>query len=559
MASPLNGSGTQLSTNVVAQTGNLSIDSLIHGVKWGGALGSSVALSYSFPWSTSAQASWAQGGSYSGLNEPGAGSGSGITSSATGFALTGSQQKTVSAVLDAWSAVANITFKPTADTATSVGDLRFSWTNATLPNAAAWAYLPSSYYASGGDVWLSAANLGSSASSWQTGGQSFFALLHESGHSLGLKHPFEGTSVATGIENTAEYSVMAYDDHPKATFVRITGGSNSFSATTTIVEPDTPMVNDILAMQYLYGANMAYHAGDDVYTFDPAAPFFRTIWDGGGNDTISVSNFTKPCTIDLQAGHFSKITIESDVLPAGQIWSGTAPKATYDGTDNLAIAFGAVIENAIGSNGNDSLIGNSANNRLTGGLGDDLLNGNEGIDSAIYAGARKAYVVSLSGLTATIQDRVGTDGRDSLIGIERLVFNDGGLALDLGKTESAGKAALMMGAIYGLDSLTQPLAVGKMLTYFDAGASLQEAGAYWVGTGTIAGLAGSASNDALVQLLYKNLVGSLPSAATTASLASLMDNGMFTQGQFVAAVAALDFNQTHIGLVGLAQTGLMFA
>ena len=557
MTSPQNGNGIQSSTNQVGPSGNLAIDSLVGGLKWGGTQGSAANLSYSFPWATTSQASWAQGGSYSSLNEPGVGSS--VTESAGGFALTAAQQKTVSTVLGAWSSVANISFTPTSDTASNVGDLRFSWTHVNVSNASAWAYMPNAYYASGGDVWLSAANLSSSSSSWETGGRSFFALLHESGHSLGLKHPFEGTAVVAGIENTAEYSVMAYDDHPDATFIRITGGANSFTATTLVVEPDTPMVNDILAMQYLYGANMAYHAGDDVYTFDPATPFFRTIWDGGGNDTISVANFTKPCTIDLQQGHFSKITIESDVLPAGQTWSGAAPKATYDGTNNLAIAYGAVIENAIGGSGNDTLIGNSANNRMTGGRGDDLIDGKEGIDSAIYAGARKGYLVNHSGATWTVQDRVGTEGRDTLTNIERLVFNDGGLALDLGKNESAGKAVQMLGALYGLSSLSQPKSVGKMLDYFDSGVSLQEAGAYMVSSGTTAALAGGASNAALVQLLYKNLVEVLPSAATTASLVTYLDRGIFTQGQFVAAVAGLDFNQSHVGLVGLAETGLVFA
>jgi serralysin len=39
--------------------------------------------------------------------------------------------------------------------------------------------------------------------------------------------------------------------------------------------------------------------------------------------------------------------------------------------ENIGIAYGAVIENAIGGSGNDRINGNEANNRLTGGAGSD--------------------------------------------------------------------------------------------------------------------------------------------------------------------------------------------
>lgn len=52
------------------------------------------------------------------------------------------------------------------------------------------------------------------------------------------------------------------------------------------VEPSTPMLDDILAIQAIYGANTSTHAGDDVYVFGSGASAFRTLWDAGGQDTI---------------------------------------------------------------------------------------------------------------------------------------------------------------------------------------------------------------------------------------------------------------------------------
>lgn len=51
-------------------------------------------------------------------------------------------------------------------------------------------------------------------------------------------------------------------------------------------QPTTSMMLDIKAIQYLYGANMATHSGDDTYIFEQGSNYFETIWDAGGNDTL---------------------------------------------------------------------------------------------------------------------------------------------------------------------------------------------------------------------------------------------------------------------------------
>jgi len=51
--------------------------------------------------------------------------------------------------------------------------------------------------------------------------------------------------------------------------------------------------------------------------------------------------------------------------------------------DNISIAYGTVIENAIGSSERDYLVGNDVDNVLTGNAGDDVLVGNGGDDTLI--------------------------------------------------------------------------------------------------------------------------------------------------------------------------------
>ena len=130
-------------------------------------------------------------------------------------------------------------------------------------------------------------------------------------------------------------------------------------------EPQTLMLYDMAALQYLYGANTSYALGDNSYEFSELNGVVQTIWDAGGRDVFDLSAATYGVDIDLRDGAFSTIA---------QV-----------GSNNLAIAFGAVIEDAIGSNYNDVIVGNDAANRLSGGGGDDLLTGGGGADTYVFA------------------------------------------------------------------------------------------------------------------------------------------------------------------------------
>lgn len=311
------------------------------------------------------------------------------------------------------------------------------------------------------------------------------------------------------------------------------------------------MLYDIAAMQYQYGANMAYRTGDDVYTFDPATPFFRTIWDAGGNDTISVSNFSKGCIVDLRAGEFSKITIEADST-AGYNWTIAPPVPTYDGTDNLAIAYGTTIENAIGGQGGDVLYGNAAANRLTGGAGNDTIDGGAGLDTAIYGSARAGFTVTPSAGGYRVVDTSGSQGTDSLASIERLSFADQGVALDL--AGNAGVVAKLLGAVFGAGAVSNPTLSGIGLKYADAGMTYAALAQLAVD----ARLGAGATNKAVVDLLYGNVAGSPPPAATENFYISQLTSHALTVGTLTTLAADTAQNATLINLVGLAQTGLTY-
>ncbi|MBC5767915.1 M10 family metallopeptidase C-terminal domain-containing protein [Ramlibacter sp. GTP1] len=369
--------------------------------------------------------------------------------------------------------------------------------------------------------------------------------MHELGHAFGLSHPYDPPVTLPSAQQTQAYSVLGYGLINNA-WVTVQNGVTS----TSFVELSGPMLYDIAAIQYLYGPNMSWHAGNDTYSYDPATPFFECIWDAGGNDTISVARFTGGCTIDLREGAFSSVAIRS---PNPQLNS-----SSYDGVNVLSIAYGAVIENAIGGAGADTLTGNPSNNRLQGGGGNDTIAGGAGTDTAVFSGARANYTITGSAAAGlTVRDNAGSDGTDTIREVERLAFSDRGVAFDT--DGAAGRAVLLLNAVMGSASLQNRALVGTVISLMDGGASIQVLSDVLVRNGTMAQLAGGASSSALVTYLFRNVVGSEASATTVAALSALIDAGALTQGQFLWKVAELPVNAAKVGITGLAQSGIEFS
>ncbi|WP_195763665.1 M10 family metallopeptidase C-terminal domain-containing protein [Duganella guangzhouensis] len=548
MSSPTTGN----TVTKVAATGNVVDDSLLEGYKWGGKLGTPLTITYSFPYAGGASATFSS--NYSSLDEPDA---------TQHYGLNAVQQNAFRAALQTWENVANITAVQVADTATSVGDIRIGWTSASDTtsdgsNAWGWGYYPSATYAKGGDIWISTTSSAATDTDWSAGSYNFNALIHELGHTLGLQHPFEGTVTLPAAYDNRQYSIMAYDNAPNSLFVDVTDNGVTHSWRSYYVVPDTPMVYDIAVMQYLYGANMSYKTGDDVYTFDPTKPFFHTIWDAGGNDTISVANFTTDNTIDLRPGQYSNIDIPSDT-GAGYNWTKAPPTPTYGAnTLNLGIAFGAIIENAIGGSGNDILIGNSVANHLQGNGGINRLDGLDGIDTAVYSGKFNDYFISTTSdgeYTVSLRSSAQVD---ALVNMERLSFADTTLALNVNSlaedpliAQYTALAQKFYVAYFGRPADANGLA--NMVAQFKAaGAPTTTDGfvAAYATNATVKALIDSfgnsdesaalysGSNKDFISAIYAHLLGRAPDAEGLAFWAGALDDGNLVRGMAALNIAA---------------------
>ncbi|ANH03359.1 M10 family metallopeptidase [Shinella sp. HZN7] len=364
--------GTGKITKTVTATGSQFIDSVLSGFAWGGT-----GVTYAFPTST---------GSYSYFGEPNNnfGSVSALQKNAALFAM----EKSFGGSANDGFSVEGFTNLNFAAGSPGTATLRFAQSDDARPTA--HAYYPSTS-PTGGDIWFSTENAGTINDYRvpKAGNYAWHTLIHELGHALGLKHAHESNTFGAiqSEWNSPEYSVMTYNS-----FVGDNAAGYKYEE---FGAPQTFMMADIYALQYMYGADYSTNKGSTVYKWKPGTGdtfvngklaidaggnrIFATVWDGGGNDTYDLSAYKTGIEIDLRPGAYSMFSKTQLAFLGGGPNDGYARGNIFN-----ALLFNgdlrSLIENAKGGSGNDTILGNQGKNHLIGNGGNDILRGAAGND-----------------------------------------------------------------------------------------------------------------------------------------------------------------------------------
>jgi hypothetical protein len=208
----------------------------------------------------------------------------------------------------------------------------------------------------------------------------------------------------------------------------------------------------------------------------PATPAYSMSYSVGSNQATFTGTGEANSTIELvrsgdlqtiartTVGDDGKWELQTSPLPNGNY---TVSVISIDKADNGASAASrATLTVSSAAN----ITGTAANDTLKPGAGNNAVDGGDGLDTAVYTGSRSNFTLAQEAWGYGVTDKVGTNGHDSLINVERVHFegDDAWVALDIDGT--AGQLFRLYSAAFGRPS--DVVGMGFWIWRMETGSSL---------------------------------------------------------------------------------------
>lgn len=296
------------------------------------------------------------------------------------------------------------------------------------------------------------------------------------------------------------------------------------------VLPDTPLnanvVNDLIAqhgastnmVNYVFAADFTGSGSFAVLNNRPS----------GFTDVLIANDLSNTSSSPLDLTQFHGIAVTG----LGVHVKGITESNSVIGAGSATYAMGV---------GNESMALSGIN---------AVVNGGSGIDTLIMqGGTRNSAIVRQRGedeVTLWSGSTRGT-GLNNLNQIERIVFSDGAIALDIDATEHAGQAYFLYGA---LNRAPDEAGLGYWIHALDAGACSNNLAQAFIVSDEFTATAGAApSIEAFITTLYQHILDRAPDASGFAYWRQQLSSSDTLENR-ANILEAFAFSSEHINLVG---------
>ncbi|MYM70311.1 DUF4214 domain-containing protein [Pseudoduganella sp. FT55W] len=328
-------------------------------------------------------------------------------------------------------------------------------------------------------------------------------------------------------------SLFPASSQPFATFLFDANGKGSFNA-------------DITSLQ-INGSAQSYT--------DPAAYNFSIIAapgeivalqaDGSASGTYNpLDSFFSPTYTLKTAAQHGSVVFGDSINPSA--WKYT-PAAGFYGTDTFTLKVADVFDSKEKTlTVNVSPVGTANNDTFHSSAGSYHTDGGSGLDTLSYTGKMADFSVALSGASAIVTDKTGTEGVNYLEHFERLTFSDGAIALDI--NGNGGQAYRLYQAAF--HRTPDAGGLGFWMNALDKGASLIDAAkGFMTSKEFLAAYGAAPTNEQLVNKFYENILNRAPEKSGFDFWVGLLNNHTSTAAEVLAQISESAENQAAMATI----------